>query len=54
MEWDKCNNEFDRRICYAAYCEDIWYENGNREKPLSYEEWCKESEKLGETLGVYI
>ena len=52
MEWDTCDESL-KRSWYEAYCSDIWYEHGDV-KPLSYEQWCKESKKLGEPLGVLI
>lgn len=49
MKWEDCD-ELTKRWCYESYCADIWYENGDNAPLLSYEEWCEESEKLGEPL----
>ena len=53
MDWNECD-ELCRRFWYESYCADIWNENGENVKPLSYEEGCKESEELGEPLGACI
>lgn len=53
MAW-KEYSELDRRACYESYVADTIYENGDRAQCLTYEEWCKESEELGEPFGVGI
>ena len=40
------------RNCYESYVGDCIYENGDKAKYLSYEEWLAESERLGEPYGV--
>lgn len=47
--WKELTNE-QKIECYKSYCEDINYEFGDNAKPMSYEEWCEESERLGEAL----
>lgn len=47
--WNELTNE-QKRECYKSYCENINYEFGDNAKPMSYEEWCEESEQLGEAL----
>ena len=49
FKWEE-TDELVRRWAYESYCADIWYENGDNAPVLSYEEWCKESEELGEPL----
>ena len=49
MAFEKLTDE-QKRECYKSYCEDVRYECGDRVKPMPYEEWCKESEQLGEAL----
>jgi len=49
MKWEELSNE-QKQECYMSYCEDVRYEWGDRAKPMSYDEWCKESEELGEAL----
>lgn len=49
MEFEKIQDEW-KRECYKSYCEDVRYEFGDKVKPMSYEEWRKESEQLGEAL----
>lgn len=53
MGWDECD-ELCKQFWYASYCADIWYENGDNAPYLTYEEWCNESEELGEPLGCCI
>lgn len=40
------------RNCYESYVGDCIYENGDKVKCMSYEEWLAESERLGEPYGV--
>ena len=49
MAFDKLTDE-QKRECYKSYCEDVRYECGDRVTPMSYDDWCKESEELGEAL----
>ena len=49
MTFEKLTDD-QKLECYKSYCEDVRYECGDRVKPMSYEEWCKESEWLGEAL----
>lgn len=53
MKWDELG-ELERRWCYECYCADVWYEDGDKAKPMTYEEWCVESEKFGEAYGICI
>ena len=53
MNWNECD-ELSKRFCYESYCADIWYENGDEATPMTYEEWCSESEKLGEPYGITL
>ena len=53
MNWNECD-ELSKRFCYESYCANIWYENGDKATPMTYEEWCSESEKLGEPYGICI
>ena len=53
MKWEECD-ELSRRLWYESYCADIWYENGDNAPHMTYEKWCKESEKLGEPVGCCI
>ncbi len=43
-------SEEQKHNCYVAYVGDCIYENGDYAKYMTYEEWCKESEELGEAL----
>ena len=49
MKWAELEDE-QKKNCYESYVEDIRYENGDNAKVMTYEEWCKESEKSGEAL----
>lgn len=49
MEWEKLTEE-QKRECYKSYCGDMRYECGDKVKLMSYDEWCAESEQLGEAL----
>ena len=42
--------EEQKRNCYESYVGDCIYENGDNASYMTYEEWCDESKKLGETL----
>lgn len=43
-------SEEQKRERYKSYCEDVYYQYGNRAKVMTYDEWCEESEQLGEAL----
>ena len=47
--FEKLTDE-QKRECYKSYCEGARYECRDRVKPMSYEEWCKESEWFGKAL----
>ena len=49
MQW-KDLSEDQKLACYQSYVGDIIYEFGDKAKPMSYEEWCIESEKHGWAL----
>ena len=51
--WEECDEEV-RRNGYKSYVEDVIYEFGDNAKPMTYEQWCEESKKLGEPLGWFI
>lgn len=53
MEWNELD-ELVKQWAYMSYCADVWYENGDNAKHMTYEEWCKASEELGEPYGVVI
>ena len=53
MLFDELTEE-QKRSCYESYVGDCRYENGDNAKHYSYEEWCKESEEIGEPYGVCI
>ncbi len=52
-KWKECD-ERDKRFWYCSYCWAViwyeWYKNDNNVPFLNFEEWCKESEELGEPL----
>lgn len=43
-------SEEQKLSCYESYVGDCIYENGDNAPHMTYEEWCKESEQLGEAL----
>lgn len=43
-------SEEQKRSCYESYVGDCVYENGDYASYMTYEEWCRESEQLGEAL----
>lgn len=49
MTWTELSEE-QKRNCYESYVCDCTYEHGDDAKRMSYEEWCAESEALGEAL----
>lgn len=49
MSWDELSEE-QKRSCYESYIQDCIYENGDSATYWTYEEWCAESELLGEAL----
>lgn len=49
MSWDELSEE-QKRNCYESYIRDCIYENGDSATYWTYEEWCAESEALGEAL----
>lgn len=49
LEWTKLTEE-QKEECYKSYIADVISEWGDHAKYLTYEEWCKESEKIGEAL----
>lgn len=42
--------EEQKRSCYESYVGDCIYENGDKTRYMTYEEWCEESTQLGEAL----
>ena len=48
--WEECDLEVSKVFYYSCYCADIWYEKGMNAEVLTYEDWCKESEKNRETF----
>lgn len=49
MKWQDLTEE-QKMNCYESYVGDCKYENGDSCITMTYEEWCKESEKLDEAL----
>lgn len=49
MPWETLNDE-EKIECYDSYVADCIYEDGDNAKHMSYDEWCKESERIGEAL----
>lgn len=49
MPFEKLSEE-QKRSCYESYVGDCIYENGDGAPYMTYEEWCEESEQLGEAL----
>lgn len=54
--WEKMEIPFEeltkeqKRHCYESYVADCIYENGDNAPHMTYEEWCEESERLGEAI----
>lgn len=49
MAWAELT-ETQKKECYKSYVEEVIYEFGDHAKYMTYVEWCKESEKIGEPL----
>lgn len=49
MAWTELT-EAQKKECYKSYVEEVIYEFGDHAKYMTYIEWCKESEKIGEAL----
>ena len=41
MLWDELTQE-QKKECYISYCGDLYYEYGEKAKPISFEEFDKE------------
>ena len=50
--WKECDLEVSKVFYYSCYCADIWHKKGMNAEVLTYEDWCKESEKIGKPLGT--
>ena len=40
--------ELEKKECYKSYLGDLLYEWGTTEKAMSFEEFCKEADELGD------
>jgi len=49
MKWAELSEE-QKKNCYDSYVGEMRYEWGDDAKVITYEEFCMESEELGEPL----
>ena len=53
MEWRDLTYQ-QKKECYMSYVCEIKDEFGDAAKHMTFDEWCKDSEKLEEPIGVII
>ena len=49
MKWSQLTDE-EKQDCYLSYVDSTKYEWGDNAIYMTFKEWCKESELLGEPL----
>lgn len=47
VRWEEMTEE-QKKNCYESYVGECIYEDGDNAKRMTYDEWCKESEAMGE------